>query len=326
MLLLRGSSPIGPMLSLSAQAPSLVSLLIAFAELAVGLGTLFGLWARIAAAGGAFLSLTFFLTVSWNTGPYYFGADIVFLFAWSVMLAFGSGGALSADAWMTYRAGRDLQLAPGPASVSVDVPRLRRLCGRGQKCGLAPDGKCTRLAGCPVFPIQETLPVRESEQLRRRTLVLGGVAGGLVAGLAVVGGAIAAIIGRALGSVTVPSASAAGPLAPSPAASTPGSDIVVAAASSVPVGRALSFKAPDGSPAWVVHPSGSTFVAFSAVCTHLRCSVQYEASTVEFSCPCHGGVFDARTGNVLAGPPPLPLRPISVQIVNGQIRIRGQTQ
>ena len=53
MLRLQGSSPIGPLLSLSAHAPTLVSLVIALAELAVGLGTLLGLWARVAAAGGA---------------------------------------------------------------------------------------------------------------------------------------------------------------------------------------------------------------------------------------------------------------------------------
>ncbi|MEP7034491.1 MAG: TQO small subunit DoxD [Actinomycetota bacterium] len=323
MLRLRGSSPIGPMLSLSAHAPTLVSLVIAFAELAVGLGTLLGLWTRVAAAGGAFLSLTFFLTVSWNTTPYYYGADIVFLFAWSVIFAFGSGGGLSADAWLKSRARRDLRLGPEAASVIIDVPRLRRLCGRGQKCGLAPDGQCTRLAGCPVFPIQEALPAREGEQVRRRSLVLGGVAASVVAGLAIVGGGITAILGRARGRSTVPAASAVGPVAPSQAQSTPAPDIVVAPASSIPVGRALSFTATDGNPAWVVHPSGNTFVAFSAVCTHLGCPVQYEASTIEFFCPCHGGVYDARTGNVLQGPPPQPLPPIAVQVVNGQIRIRG---
>jgi len=98
---------------------------------------------------------------------------------------------------------------------------------------------------------------------------------------------------------------------------------VVAAASSVPVGRAISFTAPDGNPAWVVHPSGDTFVAFSAVCTHLGCPVQYEPSTIEFICPCHGGVYDARNGQVLQGPPPMPLPSIAVKVVNGQIRIHG---
>jgi thiosulfate dehydrogenase (quinone) large subunit len=323
MLRLRGSSPIGPMLSLSAHAPTLVSLLIALGELAVGLGTLFGLWARVAAAGGAFLSLTFFLTVSWNTTPYYYGADIVFMFAWSVIFAFGSGGGLSVDKWLRNRARRDLRLGPEPTSVAVDVPRLRRLCGRGQKCGLAPDGQCTRLAGCPVFPVLETLPAQQGEELHRRTMLLGGAAAGVVGIVALLGGGITAIIGRVLGRTTTPKANALGPGAPSRSPSTPAPDIVVAAASSVPVGRAISFTAPDGNPAWVVHPSGDTFVAFSAVCTHLGCPVQYEPSTIEFICPCHGGVYDARNGQVLQGPPPMPLPSIAVKVVNGQIRIHG---
>mgnify|MGYP001792188779 CR=1 FL=1 len=325
MLRLRNSSPIGLMLSLSAHAPTLVSLLIAFAELAVGLGTLFGLWTRVAAAGGAFLSLTFFLTVSWNTTPYYYGADIVFLFAWSAMFAFGSGGGLTVDGWLRTRARRGLRLGPEPTTVSIDVARLRRLCGRGQKCGLAPDGQCTRLAGCPVFPIQETLPSHDREQLHRRTMVLGAAAAGVVAALGILGGGITALVGRLLGRTTTPTANAAGPVAPtaSPTSPTPAPDIVVAAASAVPVGRALSFTAADGNPAWVVHPAGDTFVAFSAVCTHLGCPVQFEPSTIEFVCPCHGGVYDARNGQVLQGPPPTPLPSIAVQVVNGQIRVHG---
>lgn len=330
MLRLQGSSPIGPLLSLSAHAPTFVSVVIALAELAVGLGTLLGLWTRVAAAGGALLALTFFFTVSWNTTPYYYGADIVFVFAWLVILAFGSGSQLSVDSWLRNRARRDLRLGAVPASVSIDVPRLRKLCARGQKCGLAPDGQCTRLAGCPVFPLHETLPDRQDEQLHRRTMVLGGAAAAVVGAMAALVGGFTAIIGRALGRTPTPQAEPAGPTAPAgptspagptapPATSQP-AGTTVAAATSVPVGRAVSFTAPDGNPGWVVHPSGDTFVAFSAVCTHNGCTVQFDPSTVEFVCPCHGGVFDGRNGQVLQGPPSSPLASIRVQVVNGQIR------
>ncbi len=318
MLRLHDSSPIGPLLSLSAHAPTFVSVMIALSEVAVGVGTLLGLWTRVAAAGGALLAFTFFLTVSWNTTPYYYGADIVFVFAWLVMIAFGPGNQLSVDSWLRNRARRDLRLGPVPASVSIDVPRLRKLCARGQKCGLAPDGQCTRLAGCPVFPIQETLPDRQDKDLHRRTMVLGGVAAAIVGVMAALVGGFTATIGRALGRAPTPQADTAGPAAAQ--TSTPPQGVAVAAASSVPLGRAISFTAPDGNPAWVVHPSGDTFVAFSAVCTHNGCTVQFEPSTVEFVCPCHGGVFDGRTGQVLQGPPPSPLASIRVQVVNGQIR------
>jgi Rieske Fe-S protein len=71
----------------------------------------------------------------------------------------------------------------------------------------------------------------------------------------------------------------------------------------------------------VVHPSAGTFVAFSAVCTHAGCPVQYDQANVQFVCPCHGGLYDARTGQVLQGPPPAPLQRIPVQVVAGQLRV-----
>ncbi len=327
MLLLRSSSPIGPLLGLSTHAPTLVSLLIALGELAVGIGTLLGLWTRIAAAGGVLLSLTFFLTVSWNTTPYYYGADIVFVFAWLVLFAFGSVGLYSADTWLRNRARAALRLGSEPASVLIDVPRLRKLCARGQKCGLSPDGQCTRLSGCPVFPVQEALPTRLRDELDRRIVIAGGAAAAVAGVFALLVGGITAIIGRAIGGTTsanpTPRAGAQSTSPPgSQATPSAGTGTVVATVASVPVGRALSFtNAADGSPAWVVHPSGNTFVAFSAICTHAGCTVDYDPSNVQFNCPCHSGVYDARTGQVLQGPPPLPLPSIAIHVANGEIRV-----
>lgn len=384
MGLLRRSSPIGFLLGLSAHAPTLVGLLIAFGELAVGLGTLIGLWTRVAAIGGALLSLAFFLSVSWNTTPYYYGSDIVFVFAWLVILGFGSAGVLSVDGWLRARARRELHLAPAPAAVAVDAPRLRALCPRGSGCALAADGRCARQTGCPVFPVQEVLSARTNQELARRTLLTGGTAAGAVGLFAVLLGGLTAGIGRLVGGTTrssriasaprnstpqstnattaptpdktarptsaastaPPTSKAAGPPGTSPklaastppptsnsssppttsstsAASTPTpSGTPITAASAVPVGQAVSFTNPaDGNPGWLVHPSGGTFSAFSASCTHAGCPVQFDQNAAQFVCPCHGGVFDARTGQVLQGPPPSPLAAIAVHVVNGEIRI-----
>ena len=53
--------------------------------------------------------------------------------------------------------------------------------------------------------------------------------------------------------------------------------------------------------------------AFSLVCTHLGCLVEWQRNKKEFYCPCHDGRFD-EFGDVLAGPPPIPLEqyPVSV--------------
>src|SRR5690242_20560338 len=107
ILSLRHQSPIGWLLGISAHAPVLVGVLIALGELAVGLATLAGLWVRLTAAGGMLLSLTFFLTVSFHTKPYYYGSDIVFLFAWSVPLLAGGWPEPTLDAWIRRRTARE---------------------------------------------------------------------------------------------------------------------------------------------------------------------------------------------------------------------------
>ena len=53
--------------------------------------------------------------------------------------------------------------------------------------------------------------------------------------------------------------------------------------------------------------------AFSLICTHLGCTVQWQKDKSEFYCPCHDGRFD-EFGDVLAGPPPIPLEQFPVQI------------
>jgi Rieske Fe-S protein len=60
-----------------------------------------------------------------------------------------------------------------------------------------------------------------------------------------------------------------------------------------------------GRAALLIRFADGSFAAYDASCTHLGCQVHYNKS--ENFCPCHGGTFNARTGAVLAGPPPRPL-------------------
>ena len=53
--------------------------------------------------------------------------------------------------------------------------------------------------------------------------------------------------------------------------------------------------------------------AFSAVCTHLNCTVQYEEDASVIWCACHNGKYDL-SGQVISGPPPRPLETYQVNV------------
>jgi nitrite reductase/ring-hydroxylating ferredoxin subunit len=78
----------------------------------------------------------------------------------------------------------------------------------------------------------------------------------------------------------------------------------VAQAAAIPEGEALYFEYPEeGDQAVLLHLPGGRFVAYSQVCTHLACSVYFQADKNRLYCPCHEGVFDPETGEPTAGPP-----------------------
>ncbi|HMK61869.1 MAG TPA: ubiquinol-cytochrome c reductase iron-sulfur subunit [Dissulfurispiraceae bacterium] len=61
-------------------------------------------------------------------------------------------------------------------------------------------------------------------------------------------------------------------------------------------------------------------IAFSPVCTHLGCYINWDNNRKEFLCPCHGGRYDVN-GRVIAGPPPKPLNRLPVKIDSGRVYI-----
>ncbi|MFD8013965.1 DoxX family protein [Streptomyces sp. NPDC058955] len=86
----RDSSAVPWLVDLALNSPTGFGYAIAFGELAVGLGTLLGLFARVAALGGALISLSLWLTVSWQVNPYYLGNDLAYLIAWLPLLLAGA--------------------------------------------------------------------------------------------------------------------------------------------------------------------------------------------------------------------------------------------
>ena len=89
-------------------------------------------------------------------------------------------------------------------------------------------------------------------------------------------------------------------------------------------GKVSDFKAGDVVPfrkekAFVLRTEEG-FLAFSAICTHLRCVVNWNGAVRKFECPCHGAKFSPY-GEVLEGPPPRPLDLYGLQIMAGNVVI-----
>jgi thiosulfate dehydrogenase (quinone) large subunit len=317
-------SPIHSLLGPVSHIAVFVGLVIAFGELAIGLGTLLGFLARTAAVGGLVLSFLLFLTVSYHSHPYYTGSDIVFVFAWMPLVIAGAGGVLSLDTVLAHRVRRGMGAQP-EAVTPVDFAVVRRVCGQYE------EGRCQARNGQPCAPgpcpFLAQQPPRTSRidqtELDRRTVIAKGGAAAALSAVVLVGGGLAAGLGRlfnssvggsqapVLGSGTTPSTSGGSAAsttttAPASQSTTPPSTppgTKIGPAKDVPVGGAASFQDPSsGDPSLVVQPQAGAFVAFDAVCPHAGCTVQYSNTSRLFICPCHGSEFNGHTGAVEVGP------------------------
>jgi Rieske Fe-S protein len=91
-------------------------------------------------------------------------------------------------------------------------------------------------------------------------------------------------------------------------------------ASKVPLGGTFPFTvAGSRMPFILIHLNDGSWRAYEQKCTHLSCAVFYQPQADKIQCPCHNGWFDARTGSVLQGPPPRPLKRLDVVIKGEEI-------
>jgi thiosulfate dehydrogenase [quinone] large subunit len=292
-----------------------VGLLTLLTESSIGLLVLLGLMTRPAALIGMSLSMGFFLSASWQTYPYFFGSDIVFVVCW-LTIAITGPGVFALDA-------------------IIEVPLIRLLEARKP-------GRVQRLLFFRVTGLHEPIPTtRDADdpydtdgvpwttpQPNRPVLTRGEALVGSLVTLALVGLGLhprarrgVAATGK-LASGQGKSQATAG-TAPTPGASAPGKSSAIPAGakkigniSQLPANSGGTVTDPKtGDPAVIVHTSGSNFYAFDAVCTHAGCTVQYDSQQRLLVCPCHGGTFDPAHGaQVVGGPPPSPLTPIDLKI------------
>ena len=169
-------SPIHSLLHAMLPYAGFIGMVIAYAEIAIGLGTLLGFFSRTAAAGGAVLSFNLFLAISFHASPYFTGADIVFFFAWLPLVIAGGGSQLSLDSYLRryVRAKHDV---PAQELVTVPFDQVQALCGNfSNNTCKALKGAACQAGSCPVLlgdqaPQATEVAIASNE---RRQVVVGG--------------------------------------------------------------------------------------------------------------------------------------------------------
>jgi len=279
------TSPIGSILGHLVGAAPVIGLIIALAEVAIGVGALLGLLTRVAALGGALVAFSLFLAISFHTSPYYTGSDIVFVFAWIPFVLAGAAGAPALDTWLAER-------VVAPSEPSAGGVSRRDVLSRGAVIGIVAGGTAV-LAGAVAGLGRAFAPSRTTNATSPLTAPSTTTA---PAGPTTTAGATA---------TTAPSST------PTTAAAPKGTSI--GSASSVPVGGSAAFTDPSsGDPSLVIQHTSDQFVAFDAVCPHAGCTVAYQSGANIITCPCHGSEFDPKTGAVVLGPATTGLTPIKV--------------
>jgi len=90
------------------------------------------------------------------------------------------------------------------------------------------------------------------------------------------------------------------------------SNVVAGSANELRPGSGKIFKF-GSQPGLLLRTATGEVRAFSAVCTHLNCTVQYRPDLEQIWCACHDGHYDI-TGKNVTGPPPRPLERYDVNL------------
>lgn len=305
----KGSPLAGPVRAVVLAHPFLFALLLAVLELVVGVCAVIGLASRLAAGVGVGLSLTFFLTASWQVRPFFYGADLPFAAGWLTLLLAGHGGLPSVDATLLRRHRAERGLGRGEV-VGVRFDRLQQQCAQADQHGrcASADGDPCAGAGCPLAGARPA-PAAQDASRRAFLAAAGKAAGVAVATLVAAAGAVPLIAGREQGGVATDRAGRQR----------------VGYLWAVPVGQAELFELPrSGEPAIMIRLAKDQLVAYSAICTHARCVVAFDPDSRLIVCACHGAEFDPRRGAaVVSGPAPRPLPRVDLRVDQDAVYVHG---
>lgn len=282
--------------------PEVAGVGVAVTEILIGLLVLFGLYTRFAAAGGMGLNFLLFLTASWNTTPYFLGPDLIFTFAWTPFVIAGAEGQPSLDTLFEARRIKS-RIRPEGRPHPVPPPPLPGALNR-RAALLELGGLAVAIAGVSTLVKGSFTP---SRALGARGAGEKGAGGSNGSGSKAAAGGGGGGGGEAAAKPKPPSRS-----------SVPSNAVELASGSELPAGAGADYADPvSGEPDILIRASDGSLTAFSAVCTHAGCTVEYGNGVIY--CPCHGGEYDPKTGAVIAGPPPAGLEPKKVIESGGKL-------
>jgi len=272
--------------------------IVAWGEVAIGLGTIAGILYRPAAFFGILLSLVLWLTATWQINPYFYGADIFALVGWITLTLAGTNGlftlepALAARVW--------------PISSSI--------------FGVAGTRQLYRLLGwqMPATELVRGKQIVTSSTIDRRQMLQGFAAGvaSLVAGAGIWNLLRSSGTTGAAVEPTATTAASGGTQATATVGS--GSGTVIGNLQTLATNSAVNFTPPNTSDLGILVrlPSGKV-AAYNTTCTHAGCEVHYSKSSQLFVCPCHGAEFDpAQDAKVIQGPARTPLQEYVLSVDN----------
>lgn len=101
-------------------------------------------------------------------------------------------------------------------------------------------------------------------------------------------------------------------------------DVTVAVGADSPLAKVGGFAYADSSAGKiiVIRTGEATYAAFSAICTHKRGLLSYDAGKKVLECPKHGSKFDGSTGKVLGGPAESPVANYPATEASGSVTIK----
>lgn len=313
-------------------------IIIMLGELAIGLGTLLGLFTRTAAFFGLLLSLLLWLTASWEVSPFFLGSDLPYAMGWLVLLIAGAHPVFSLDGQLQKRKAQDaapkgVEVVQGwnqplPAlansTAPTDIARRRFLVMTG---ALVVAGMATGVAWAKTWHDENegnsaagntaTLPTQPTAANNSSTTAPTASSNPTAAAPTTAASSAPTPAQPANGASNTPATTTQPAVTKSNTTTTAPaiSGKVLANISSLAVGDGRKFTTPDtGEPAILIRGTDGSVKAFSTTCTHEGCDLSYVKTAQALVCPCHGAQFSAQTGAVTRRPARLPLTSYKVQV------------